>query len=99
MNSEKSKNIYIFLILFALVLFALRYLPLYESRNTFIDQTYSLQDGVKLCASPLNNPILNLVPQCSWVEPLNVIVWILIGAALIIGLIGLFGKYFTIKRK
>jgi uncharacterized protein involved in cysteine biosynthesis len=96
---QNSKKVYIYILVFAILLFALRYVPMYESRNALIDETYSLQDGANLCDSALNNPILNLVPQCSWVEPLNVIVWILIALTLIVGIVGLLGKYFAIKRK
>jgi len=57
-------------ILAGIVLFLLRYVPIFGSEIEFIDKRYSLDQGIQSCGTFLGG----LSNRCSWMEPLNVIV-------------------------
>ena len=67
----------------AIVLFVLRYVKFYHYQKGLVNMHISLSNAAKICELPF----FNMVQQCSYVTPINIVIWILI-----IGLLG-FGVY------
>lgn len=66
----------------ALLLFGLRYVPFYNYKQGWVNMSLSLNNGAQICSTP----ILNMVPACNWVSPLNIVVWVAIGVLAIISI-------------
>ena len=87
-KSKKTDNTGLIAVLAGVVLFLVRYIPLFHYDLLLSDKWYSISSHAKVCTTVLGG----LAEKCSWVGPLNTVMIVL--AVLLVG----YGGYLLYKQ-